>query len=166
VCWLGGRALRLGSGTLFHRVRDVLIALAALGVMAMALFLADAARPIPEERLAHFYVEGSLAHIGGRVIFLPEEEIGFEYLQLDHDLLGYHRVVPMAFVGTTRLPVSRSALGQWIINHLRTYADTYTARGLTVRLRTDRLRVGPGHSYEIVRRKGQVLIRRVKDTSP
>ena len=52
---------------------------------------------------------------------------------------------------------------QWVISHLRKHAAGYTARGLTVRLRTDRLRITPGQSYEVVEREGQVLMRNVAD---
>lgn len=164
VGWLAGRALRLGPRGMLGRVRDALLALAAIGVMALALFLADAARPIREIPLARFSTDGGMVRIGERRVLLPQGEIEFEYLQLDHDRFGYHRIIPVAFLGAERVPFPRSALGQWVANHLREHAETCTARGLTVRLRSDRLRVTPGQSYEVIQQEGQVLIRRAGDT--
>ncbi|MGH9425333.1 MAG: hypothetical protein ACRD2L_03385, partial [Terriglobia bacterium] len=53
----------------------------------------------------------------------------------------------------------RNALKERVISHLRKHAAGYTARGLTVRLRTDRLQIVPGQSYEVIEREGQVLLR-------
>jgi hypothetical protein len=156
----GGRTIRIGRRGILARVGDALTALAAVGVLAMALFLADAARPTPVQILATFDTAGGKAQIGDQVLALSEGEIGFEYLQLDHELLGYHRIIPLAFKGNDRLPLPKHGMEQLVISHLRKYAGGYTRRGLTVRLRTDRLQTGPGQSYEVIQRDGQVLIRK------
>ena len=157
--WLGGRALGIKRHGMLARAGDAMIALAAIGAMAVALFLADSARPQREISLARFDTSANAARIGEQVLLLPEGEIGVEYLQLDQENLGYHRIIPLALSGRERIAFQRNALKQWVISHLRKHATGLTARGLTVRLRTDRLRITPGQSYEVVEREGQVLMR-------
>ncbi len=159
VGWSGGRALRIGHPGVLTRVGDAAMALAAIGVMAVMLFLADAARPIEEIVLARFDTIDNAARIGERVLPLPEGEIGFDYLQLDQEALGYHRVIALGFSASERVPFHRNLLKQRITTHLRRHAAGYTARGLTVRVRTDRLQVTPGQAYEVVEREGHVLMR-------
>jgi len=166
VGWFGGRMLRLEPRGLLPRVGDGLVALAAIGAMAIALFLADAARPISEIQLARFTISKGVARIGEELIPLPQGEIGFEYLQLDHELLGYHRIVSVGFSSGERVPLSRNAIALEIVNHLRQHAVGYTNRGLTVRLRKEHIVVSPDQSYEVIQREGQVLIRRVGEGSP
>ncbi|HET8580620.1 MAG TPA: hypothetical protein VFL31_06455 [Nitrospiraceae bacterium] len=165
VGWFGGRMLRLGPRGILARVGDALLALAAIGAMAIALFFADAARPISETQLASFTTLKGVARIGEQLVPLPQGEIGFEYLQLDHELFGYHRVISVGFSSGERVPVPRSAIAQGIVDHLRQYAGGYARRGLTVRLRTERILVSPDQSYEVIQREGQVLIRRVDRSS-
>jgi len=157
--WLGGRALGIKRHGMLARAGDAMIALAAIGAMAVALFLADSARPQREISLVRFDTSVNAARIGEQVLLLPEGEIGVEYLQLDQENLGYHRIIPLALSGRERIAFQRNALKQWVISHLRKHATGLTARGLTVRLRTDRLRITPGQSYEVVEREGQVLMR-------
>lgn len=157
--WLGGRVLRIGGQGVLARAGDAVMALAAIGVMAIALFLADAASSPKEIPLARFDTIANAARIGDRVLLLSEGEVGFEYLQLDQEHLGYHRIVSLAFTGGGRVPVQCGILSQWVTGHLRQHAAGYTARGFTVRVRNDRLRITPGKSYEVVEREGQVLIR-------
>ncbi len=159
--WLAGRALGIRRHGVLARAGDAVMALAAIGTMAVALFLADSARPQREISLARFDTIANTVRIGERVLLLPEGEIGFEYLQLDQENLGYHRIIPLALSGSERIPFQRNALKQRVISHLRKHAAGYTARGITVRLRTDRLRITPGQSYEVVEREGQVLMRNV-----
>jgi len=157
--WLGGRALRIGGQGVLARAGDAVMALAAIGLMAIALFLADAARPPNEIPLARFDTVANAARIGERVLLLSEGEIGFEYLQLDQEHLSYHRIIPLAFSGGGRVPLQCGILSQWVTGHLRQHAAGYTSRGFTVRVRNDRLRITPGKSYEVVERAGQVLMR-------
>jgi hypothetical protein len=159
--WVGGRALRIGKHGILPRVGDAFMALGAIGAMAVALFLADAARPSQEIPLARFETFTNAVQVGPRVLQLSDGEIGFEYLQLNEEHFGYHRIVPLGFSGSDHLPVERSTLTRWLVSHLRAHAAGYTARGFTVRIRTERLRIEPGQSYEVVERAGQVLIRRV-----
>ncbi len=156
-----GRVLRLERRGVLARVGDGLQVLAAIGVLAATLFLAAAARPVSQTLLARFTVVGGAARIGDRLVPTSGSEVGIEYLQLDHEALGYTRIVPLAFIGgASRAPLPMTRTGRWIVGHLRAHADAYAARGLTVRVRSDRHRVTPGATYEIVEVNGQVLIRR------
>ncbi len=159
VVWLGARAITPASRAAFARLRDGLIALAAVGMTLVSLFLAGQAVPLPENLVARFTAEAGRATIGNEQLALPDNVLGFEYLQLDHELLGYHGIIPMAFVGQERVPVSRFSLLRPLITHLQTHPDAYAARGLTVRHRIDRHRLTPGFSYEVVERDGQIQIR-------
>lgn len=166
VGWFGGRMLRLGPRGMLTRIGDALMALAAIGAMAIALFFADAARPTSERTLARFTTFEGVARIGEQLIPLAQGEIGFDYLQLDHELLGYHRIISVGFASRERVPLPRNAIAQGIVDHLRQHAGGYTRRGLTVRLRTERILISPGQSYDVIQREGQVLIRRVGESSP
>lgn len=157
--WFGGRAVRVTPSGILARARDGLGALAAIGILTLSWLLAGQASPVPETVLARFSAEHGAARIGNDHLPLPGGEIGFEYLQLDHEVLGYHEVISLAFLGQQRLPTSHCPLLRPLIGHLRANPDAYAARGLTVRLRADRRAVTPGRSYEVVRSRGQVLIR-------
>jgi hypothetical protein len=164
VGWFGGRAMRLAARGIVARAGDLLVGLAALGLMSVALFLADVARPVPEIPLVRFVAVDTRVRVADRLLPLSEGEIGVEYLQVEQELMGYRRIIPLALVGAERLPFPRGMAGQWLVNHLRRQADRYTARGLVVRLRSERLRVTAGQAYEVIRRDGQLIIRRVADS--
>ncbi len=163
VGWFGGRAFAFNSSGMLARLRDTVGTLASVGGAILFVFLASQAKPASEILLAHFSTDMRSAIVGNRSVPLARGEIAFEYLQLDHDLVGFHHVIPLAFLGHERVPVSRCPLKAPLIHHLQDHQDAYAAQGLTVRIRTDRVRVSPGHSYEVVQRRGQVLIRRAKD---
>ena len=165
IGWFAGGALRLGHRGLLGRARDTLIAFAAIGVMATALFLADAARPTPERSLARFTTEDGMIRFGEQQVGISKGQVAFEYLQLDHDFLGYHRIIPLGLSGEKRVSFPSTAFGRWVVVHLQENAGAYTARGFVVRVRSDRVRVRSGQSYEVVERKGQVLIRKSADSS-
>lgn len=149
-----GRALGVGPRGALARLGHLLHGTAAVGVLAVCLFLAGAARPPVETRLA-------LVEPGDRLLTPNADgEIGVEYLQLDHELLGLRRIVPLAYVGAERTPVRHGRATRWLVRHLRDHADEWQGRGLSVRLRRDLRRVTPGQRYEIVESGGQVLIRR------
>lgn len=166
VGWLGGRTFRLGSEGLLGRLRDGVMALAWTGFLGLALILADAARPTSEVLLARFSVDGHTARIGDRLVPVSNAEIEFEYVQLDHDLLGYHRIVSVAFLGDERVPFSQSGPGQWLVEHLRRNAMEYQDYGLFVRARRDRVPIASGEFYEVTQRDNQVLIRRAGEARP
>ena len=162
--WFGGRVLHVGRIGILSRLRDGVMALASVGLLALSLLLATQISSVPETLLARFSTDGRGAQIGDRRLPLPEGKIGFEYLQLDHNTLGYHQVLSLAFLGNERIPAPGYLLTQPLANHLQKHADAYAARGLTVRLRTDRVQVRANHSYEVIDRGGQVLIRRMQQT--
>ncbi|MEW6543597.1 MAG: hypothetical protein AB1411_08290 [Nitrospirota bacterium] len=164
--WLSGRALGLSSRGIVNRLRDGVLAVASVGLLAGTLFLADAARASNDRSLAYFTATDGAVRFADRIIPLSAGEIGIEYLQLDHESLGYHRIVPLSFVGADRVPFPRSVVGRWCINHLRDQAEALAGYGLSVRLRTDRTRIAPGQAYEVVQRGGQVMIKRAEEAHP
>ncbi len=161
VGWFTSRAARLAPMGALGRVRDGAFAFASIGFVMVWLFLAEEAKPVPETLIATFTAKPTAIQVDGRLLQIPSGEVVFEYLQMDHELLGYHDVIPLAFVGSNRIPISHSPVARAIIAHLRANPDAYAARGLTVRYRSDRHKVTSGYTYEVVERVGQVLIRRV-----
>jgi hypothetical protein len=159
------RALGPGRRGVLPRGGDALTAAAAVGVLAAALFLAAAARPIPETLLAHVDASAGSAQVNGVAVRTTADgEIGVEYLQVTHEALGYSRIVPLAYVGAERVAVRLDAPVRWIVRHLRTHAETWERRGVTVRVRRDSRRVTPGERYDVVEIRGQLLIRRATAT--
>jgi hypothetical protein len=144
-----GRALGPARRGLVGRAGYVLHGMAAVGLLAVLLFLAAAARPVAETRLVAVAPRPNV-----------EGEVGLEYLQVDHELLGFRRIVPLACLGAERTPLGLAAPTRWAVAHLRAHADDWERRGLTVRLRRDMRRVTPGERYEIVESGGQIFIRR------
>lgn len=159
--WFTSRAVRLAPMGVLGRVRDGALAFASIGFVAVWLFLAEEAKPVPETLIATFTVKPAAIQVNDRLLQIPSGEVEFEYLQMDHELLGYHDIIPLAFVGRNRIPISHSPLMQALIAHLRANPDDYAARGLMVRHRSDRHKVTSGYTYEVVERVGQLLIRRV-----
>ncbi len=160
VGWFLGQSLSLHTKGLLPRLRDGLLACCAMGALITLLFLGSQTKPIPETLLATFSTETHMALIGNRELHLPTGQIGFEYLQVDHELLGIHHIVPLAFLGDDRLPVNHGSLSTAIIQHLKTNPDRYTSRGITIRVRIDQHQTTAGESYEVVQRDGQVLVRK------
>ncbi len=161
VGWFTSRAIRLAPMSALGRVRDGALAFASIGFVAVWLFLAEEAKPVPETLIATFTAKPTAIQIDGRLLQIPSGEVVFEYLQMDHEVLGYHDVIPLAFVGSNRITIPHSPVAWAVIAHLRANPDAYAARGLTVRHRSDRHKVTSGDSYEVVERVGQLLIRRV-----
>lgn len=159
--WFTGDLVHLGPLGTLSRLRDGILVLASLGILTIALVLTTQAGSISETILARFSTDSQWAYVGDQRVATPGGQIEFEYLQLDHEVLGYHQVVSLAFLGTQRVPAPPFLLRQRLAQHLHKHADAYAARGLTIRLRTDRVHVTPDQSYEVVTRSGQVLIRRV-----
>jgi len=105
-----------------------------------------------------------IIRFGEQQVGISKGQVAFEYLQLDHDFLGYHRIIPLGLSGEKRVLLPTTTIGRWVVNHLEENAGLYMARGLMVRERSDRVRVRSGQSYEVVERKGQVLIRKTGDS--
>jgi hypothetical protein len=158
---LMARTLRLESGSIGGRFTDTVLVVAALGMLSLTLFLTDAARSQQGSVLAHLTAGTNTVAIGPHQVSVPNGEVSYEYLQLDHDLLGYHRIIPLALTGTERLLLTQSPFQGWVTERLGRYADGRIRRGLMIRRRAEHLRIVPGEVYQVIQREGQVLVRRV-----
>ncbi len=160
IGWLVGRVLHLGAGGPVARVRDAVFACAAAAVLTVSLLFAVESRPVNEDVLWRVPIgEGAIARIGSRPLTLPQGMIGFEYLQVDHEGLGYHRVIPLAFLGSERLEVSHAGIEKWFLHDLWKHGQGYSERGLSVRNRVEQFIVVPNQTYEVVLRDNQVYFR-------
>ena len=165
LCWAGlgwtvARILDISTHGPIARLRDLVFSFAITGVLAVSLFLAIESRPVEEAVLWSIPVgEGGIAKIEDQALPLPQGMIGFEYLQVDHELLGYHRVIPLAFLGNERLEVKHGGIEKWFLDNLWKHMHGYTERGLSVRSRVEQFLVVPNQNYEIVEREKQVYFR-------
>lgn len=160
IGWSAARVLDISSQGPIARLRDLVFSFAATGVMAIALFLAAESRPVQEQVIWRIPVaEGGIARIGEKSLALPQGMVGFEYLQVDHELLGYHRIIPIAFLGSERLEVEHGRMRKWFLDNLWKHMHGYTERGLSVRSRIEQYPVTPNQSYELVERERQVYFR-------
>jgi hypothetical protein len=160
IGWLVARVLNIGGGGPFARLRDTVFSFAVAAVLALSLFLGAEARPAEETVLWRIPVgEGGIATIENRALLLPQGMIGFEYLQVNHELLGYQRVIPLAFLGNERLEVRHSGMEKWFLDNLWKHMHGYSERGLSVRNRVEQFLVVPNQDYEVVERDRQVYLR-------
>lgn len=160
ISWLVARVLHLGGGGPIARLRDTVFAFAVAGVLAVSLLFAAESKPVEETVMWRIPVgEGGIARIDEQALPLPQGMIGFEYLQVDHDLLGYHRVIPLAFLGNERLELKHGKVEKWFLDNLWKHMHGYTERGLSVRSRVEQFLVVPNQSYEVVERERQVYFR-------
>jgi hypothetical protein len=160
ISWLVARVLDLGGGGPIARLRDLIFAFAVSGALALSLLFAAESRPIDETVMWRIPVgEGGIARIGTQALTLPQGMIGFEYLQVDHELLGYHRVIPLAFLGSERLELKHAGIEKWFLNNLWKRGQGYSERGVSVRSRVEQFIVTPNQSYEVVERDKQVFFR-------
>lgn len=162
ISWLVARILDFGAGGPVARLRDTVFACAVTGVLAVTLLVAVESQPVEEFLIRRIPVgEGAIARIDDQPLTLPQGMIGFEYLQIDHELLGYHRIIPMAFLGSERLELKHAGLERWFLDNLWKRAHGYSERGLSVRSRVEQFIVVPNNSYEVVERNKQVFFRPV-----
>ena len=160
ISWLVARMLDLGAGGPIARLRDTAFAFALAGMLAVSLLLAAESKPVEETVMWRIPVgEGPIASIENKALALPQGMIGFEYLQVDHELLGYHRVIPLAFIGSQRLEIKHAGIEKWFLDNLWKHASGYSERGLSVRSRVEQFIVVPNQRYEIVERDKQVYLR-------
>jgi hypothetical protein len=160
ISWLVARILNLGGGGPIARLRDTIFAFAVAGALAICLLFAAESRPIEEAVLWRIPVgEGGIARIGTRPLTLPQGMIGFEYLQVDHEMLGYHRIIPLAFLGSERLELKHAGIEKWFLDNLWKRGQGYSERGLSVRSRVEQFIVTPNQNYEVVERDRQVFFR-------
>ncbi|HVY04925.1 MAG TPA: hypothetical protein VHB46_03010 [Burkholderiales bacterium] len=165
LCWVGlgwtaARILDISTHGPIARLRDLVFSMAITGVLAVSLFLAIESRPVEEAVMWRIPVgEGAIARIDGKPLTLPQGMIGFEYLQVDHELIGYHRVIPMAFLGSERMNLGHKGLEKWFLDNLWKRGQGYSERGLSVRSRVEQFIVTPNQTYEVVERDKQVFFR-------
>ena len=160
ISWLVARVLDLGGGGPIARLRDSVFAFAVTGVLAVCLLFAAESRPVEEIVMWRIPVgEGGIARINEQALALPQGMIGFEYLQVDHELLGYHHVIPLAFLGSERLELKHAGIEKWFLDNLWKRGQGYSERGLSVRSRVEQFIVTPNQSYEVVERDKQVFFR-------
>jgi hypothetical protein len=161
---LVARIFRVEDGSVAGRFTDGVLVLATVGALSVSTFLADAARSEHGTALLHMTAGEQTIAIDRHFLAVPDGEVRFEYLQLDHELLGYHRVIPVAVAGAERIVLTQQPLSRWVVERLERYADGRARRGLVVRRRTEHLRLSPGEAYDVIQRRGQVLIRRLSQT--
>jgi hypothetical protein len=160
IGWLVSRVLNLNAGGPIARLRDAVFAFAVAGMLAVLLLFAAESKPVEEMILWRIPVgEGAIARIDNRALALPQGVIGFEYLQVDHERLGFHRVIPVAFLGSERLELPHSGIEKWFLDNLWKYGQGYSERGLSVRSRVEQFNVVPNQRYEVVERDKQVFLR-------
>jgi hypothetical protein len=158
--WLLGRVLGIGTGGPISRVRDAIFSLALATVLIATTTLALAARPVPETIVASVKVEGQVAQLGTKAIALIGYQIGFEYLQVEHSFAGFRRITPLAIVGARRIELPLSDFESALTDLLWKHATGLTARGISVRKRTEQFVTSESGIYEIVLRGDEVSIRR------
>jgi hypothetical protein len=166
IAWLFGRAVGIGTGGPLSRLRDAVLALAGIAILSAAITFAGAARPQSEEVLVRIVVRGTQAQVDDRTIPLADSQLGFEYLQVDHELVGFRHVIPLAVVGAQRIDLPLSELEDALATHLWTHAQRYTARGLTVRKRTEQLRASEPGTIDILLRGGEIAVRQPEPPAP
>jgi hypothetical protein len=160
ISWLVGRVMHLGEGGPVTRLRDTVFTCTLAGLLAAMLLLAAESRAPQEMVLWNIPVaEGAIARIDDRALRLTQGIIGFEYLEVDHELLGYHRVIPLAFLGAERLELTHSAPEKWLLDTLWKRGQGYSERGLSVRSRVEQFNVIPNQQYQLVQRDKQVFFR-------
>ena len=160
ISWLVAHVLNLSAGGPVARVRDAFFAMALACVLAFSMLLAAESNPVVEKVMWRIPVgEGAIARIDDKSLALPQGLIGFEYLQVDHELLGYHRVIALAFLGSERLELPHSGIEKWFLDHLWKRVQGFSERGLSVRSRVEQFAVIPSQTYELVERDRQVHFR-------
>jgi len=160
--WLLGRVLGIGTGGPISRVRDAIFSLALASVLIATTTLALAARPIPEIVVASVKVDGQVAQLGTKAIALIGYQLGFEYLQVEHDFAGFRRITPLAIIGARRIELPLGDFESKLVKMLWKHANGLTARGISVRKRTEQFVTNESGIYEIVLRGDEVSIRRYK----
>ena len=158
--WLLGRVLGIGTGGPISRVRDAIFSLALATVLIATTTLALAARPIPETVVASVRIDGQVAQLGTKAIALIGYQLGFEYLQVEHNFAGFRRITPLAIIGARRIELPLNDFESKLAKMLWKHANGLTARGISVRKRTEQFVTNESGIYEIVLRGDEVSIRR------
>jgi hypothetical protein len=157
--WLIGRVVGIGTGGPIARVRDAVFSLALVGALLTTTTLASAARPVEETIVAKVKVDGQTAQLGTKAIALVGYQLGFEYLYVEHPYVGFRHITPLAIVGARRLDLTLTDRQREVVDFLWKHADSLSARGLTVRKRTDQFVIYETGIYEIVLKGDEIILR-------
>ncbi|MGH8679357.1 MAG: hypothetical protein ACREUQ_13535 [Burkholderiales bacterium] len=160
LAWLIARMLNPSQGGVLSRLRDAVFALVVFAILSVLLGVVGAARPVPETVVATVQIDGQVAQLQGQAIALAGSQMGFEYLQIDHPLVGFHRIIPIAIFGAQRVELPMGRFEAAVSEHLWEHSNDYTARGLSVRRRTEQLLVDEPGTYEVVLRGNEVKVRK------
>ena len=157
--WLLGRIFGIGTGGPISRIRDAVFALAAVAVLSVTTAVAAAARPVPETTVARVNVQGQVAQYNGRSTPLIGYQLGFEYLQIENEVAGFRRIIPLAVVGAKRIDLEHGKITQTLIDHLWSNAEAYSRHGLLVRKRVEQFPASESGIYDVVRHGGEIQVR-------
>lgn len=157
--WLTGRVIGIGTGGPIARVRDAIFSLALATVFITMTTIAAAARPAPETVVAQVRIDGQVAQLGSQAVALVGYQLGFEYLQVEHHFAGFSRITPLAVVGARRIDLPLGDFESRLVDLLWKHANAFTARGLSVRKRTEQFVADQSGTYQIVLRGGEISIR-------
>lgn len=170
VAWAGlgrllGRVFGIGTGGPISRMRDAVFSLALVAVLLTTTTIASAARPVEETIIAQVRVDGQVAQLGTKAVALVGYQLGLEYLYLEHAFAGFQHTVPLAIVGARRIELPLTERQGDVVDFLWKHAEGLTARGLTVRKRTDQYVISESGIYEIVLRGNEISIRHYRAPS-
>jgi len=167
LAWAGigfflGRALGPRGGGPVARARELVFAAAAAALLGCALFLEQTVTPVPERVLAHVKVNPESIELNGAKLTITQPELGLELQVVEHPGLGFGRVLPLAWVGSTRSPIELSGTDAWLRDKTWAHAQTLISAGAQVKRRTETFPLAIGARYEVVLREHDVLLRPAK----
>lgn len=152
-------ALSLDGRGVLPKLSHAFLGFAFLGFTLTGLVLSSATAPAAPVPLGDLRLEGRMVRFNDLAVPVPDDSITLEYLQLDHELLGYHQIVLLALSGAERWEVGHGPFVRRLLTHLTRNTDWYDRRGLEVRLRADRRRLVPGITYRVLNAGRQLSIR-------
>ena len=154
-------ALSLDGRGILPKLSHAFLGFAFVGFTLAGLILSTATAPAEPLPIGELRLEGRMVRFDDLVVAVPDDTVTLEYLQLDHQLLGYHQIILLALSGTDRREVGHGPGLRRLLSHLTRHTDWYDRRGLEVRLRADRRRLVPGTTYRILNAGHQLSIRPV-----
>lgn len=152
-------AFSLDGRGILPKLSQAVLGLGLLGATLTGVFLSTATAPAAPLSLGELRLDGRMVRFNDLTVAVPDDSVTLEYLQLDHDLLGYHQIVLLALSGSERREVSHGPIVRRLFTHLVRHTDWYDRRGLEVRLRADRRALAPGTTYRVLNQGRQLAIR-------
>lgn len=158
----GARAFGLSWNGVTGRVGDGLLALMAIGLLSVTFLLADAAHPRTEHVLTCFHTADASPQCGERSV-PHERQVEFAYLRLEHQGVGYHRILPctLEVVGEQPAPKCGGWFKNLLVQHFLDHAETYAARGLLVMDLRVRKKMASRESYAVIEDQEDIRISRL-----